>query len=511
MIKEYIKSKGIALGHWMRHEIFYKKLISPGGIALLLLLALVCGYMSAKGFFFIPLAIGVLLIGLAVLYMCLFSPLHGYFLTTIITFFIFYPGHLIGQDLPIASSFDLLFYFLTLGAMLSKKVRLISTQNLFSTPISIVLMFNVAAFVLEAFNPNIPNISGWTTPVRRLFTLVLVYMVAYYLIDRYWKFRVFIHLWTILALLAGLYAIYQQYVGYLPGEMKYIMSQPGMFELLFQGGQFRKFSFFGDVVTYGIFSGSFGVMTLIFAINEKDKFKMRLYFFITIVLMLGMAYSGTRTTNIILPAGVALYGLTTIRNKTTLIAVFCSIMFFMFVLFAPINSNPTLNRIRTTFDSKEESLNVRSKNRHFIQPYMHYHPFGSGISTTGVEGTMYYPSHPLAGFPPDSGLLKLGLEMGWIGLFLHLLLNATILYQGIYYYFKMKNKKLKVYMVAILCGLFPYMVCQFSQVAIGQLPSALLFYSCMALIKRLKEFDEEGINLETEQEANTKPWQLLFK
>ncbi|HAO05309.1 MAG TPA: hypothetical protein DCQ15_11645 [Chitinophagaceae bacterium] len=91
------------------------------------------------------------------------------------------------------------------------------------------------------------------------------------------------------------------------------------------------------------------------------------------------------------------------------------------------------------------------------------------------------------------------------------MLNATILYQGIYYYFKMKNKKLKVYMVAILCGLFPYMVCQFSQVAIGQLPSALLFYSCMALIKRLKEFDEEGINLETEQEANTKPWQLLFK
>ncbi|MCC6693676.1 MAG: O-antigen ligase domain-containing protein, partial [Chitinophagaceae bacterium] len=170
-----------------------------------------------------------------------------------------------------------------------------------------------------------------------------------------------------------------------------------------------------------------------------------------------------------------------------------------------------LNRIRTTFDSKEESLNVRNKNRHFIQPYMHYHPFGSGISTTGVEGNMYYPGHPLAGFPPDSGLLKTGLEMGWIGLLLHLLLNATILYQGIYYYFKMKSRKLKVYMVAILCGLFPYMVCQFSQVAIGQLPSALLFYASMALIKRLKEYDDEGINVEKEEEENSKPWQLLFK
>ena len=101
--------------------------------------------------------------------------------------------------------------------------------------------------------------------------------------------------------------------------------------------------------------------------------------------------------------------------------------------------------------------------------------------------------------------------MGWIGLLLHLLLNATILYQGIYYYFKMKSRKLKVYMVAILCGLFPYMVCQFSQVAIGQLPSALLFYASMALIKRLKEYDDEGINVEKEEEENSKPWQLLFK
>ncbi|MCC6287909.1 MAG: hypothetical protein IT249_08490, partial [Chitinophagaceae bacterium] len=192
-------------------------------------------------------------------------------------------------------------------------------------------------------------------------------------------------------------------------------------------------------------------------------------------------------------------------------ALFACVLLFLFILFAPIYSNPTLNRIRTTFDSKEQSLNVREVNRHYIQPYLHYHPIGGGVSTTGSEGVMFYPSHPLAGFPPDSGLLKIGLEMGWVGLILHLMLNAAILLQGIYFYFRMRNKELKMYLAAVLCSLFPFMVCQFSQNAIGQIPSAIFFYSCMSLITRLKEFDAEGVNLESEKKEDKRPFLLLFK
>lgn len=511
MLKDQVKEMGYAMATWLRKEVFYKKLISPGGLLLLVLLALACGYFTAQGFFFVPLVLAVLLIGATVVHICIFKPLQGFFLTTIIAFFIFYPGHLIGRDLPIASSVDLLIVFIFLGSMLSKKSREVKPGSIFSTPMSILLMLNTMMFLLQAFNPYVPNLSGWTTPVRRLLVLVLVYAISYRLIDRLWKFKKFLKLWVLLGTIAGLYAIYQQYFGYLPGEMRYIMSQPGVFDLLFQGGQLRKFSFFADVVTFGIFSGSMGVVTLILGINETNKRQRIIYLAMTVVLMLGMAYSGTRTTNIILPAGIALYGFITIQNKKTLFALFGCFLLFMFVLFAPIYSNPTLNRIRTTFDSKEESLNVREVNRHFIQPYMHHHPFGAGVSTTGVEGTIFYPGHPLAGFPPDSGLLKIALEMGWIGLLLHILLSAVILYQGIYYYFRMRNRELKVYMVTMLCGLFPYMVCQFSQNAIGQLPSALWIYSCMAIIKRLKEFDEEGIHLEEQKMEEKRPFTLWFK
>ncbi len=511
MLRDQIKDAGYAIASWLRKEFFYKKMISPIGIPLLLLLALVCGFLVYKDLIMLPFGLAAALIGIAVVYYCLFRPLQGFYLITVISFFIFYPSHLVGKDLPIASVVDLLFVFLFLGSMILKKTKAIKEGNLFNTPVSLMLLVNIIMFLLEAFNPNVPNISGWTTPIRRLLVLVIVYVVTYRLIDEYWKFKKFLRLWLALAFIAALYACYQQWVGYLPSEIKYIMSRPGEYELLFQGGQFRKFSFLSDVVTFGIMSGSMAVLTIILAISEESLIKRIILFGMALAMLLGMAYSGTRTTNIILPAGITLYGFITIQNKKTIIALFASFLLFLFILFAPIYSNPTLNRMRTTFDSKEQSLNVREVNRHFIQPYLHYHPIGGGVSSTGVEGVMFYPSHPLAGFPPDSGLLKIGLEMGWIGLILHLLLNATILLQGIYYYFRMKNKKLKVYMVAILCSLFPFMVCQFSQNAIGQIPSALYFYSCMAIIKRLKEFDEEGISMEEETAGEKRPLLLFFK
>src|SRR5205085_4667874 len=125
---------------------------------------------------------------------------------------------------------------------------------------------------------------------------------------------------------------------------------------------------------------------------------------IFVILMLGMAYSGTRTTNIMLPAGLCLYALLTITDKKTLVTVFVAILGMAFIFFGPIQ-NGTINRMRTTFDTKDESANVRDINRKYIQPYIYSHPLGGGIATAGVLGEKYNPGHPLAGFPPDSGLL----------------------------------------------------------------------------------------------------------
>ena len=147
--------------------------------------------------------------------------------------------------------------------------------------------------------------------------------------------------------------------------------------------------------------------------------------------------------------------------------------------------------MRSTFDSEDESLNVRTLNRKFIQPYIYAHPLGGGVASSGVEGVRFNPSHELAGFPPDSGLLKLALDMGWIGLALSMMLYLMILYQGIQYYFKMRSEKFKKYILAINCALFSIMITLYAQVSIGQIPNAFFFYAVMSLYKRLLEFDEK--------------------
>jgi hypothetical protein len=162
----------------------------------------------------------------------------------------------------------------------------------------------------------------------------------------------------------------------------------------------------------------------------------------------------------------------------------------------PIDT-PLLNRIRSTFDSKEASLNVRDLNRHYIQPYIYRHPFGGGVATSGTDGKRFYPNHLLAGFPPDSGFLKVSLEQGWIGLALTIFYNLVILYQGISYYFRMRNREYKIYMVAMLASLFSVIVTQYAQVSVGQIPHAIFIFSSISLMKRLLEFDEEKAQEET--------------
>jgi hypothetical protein len=71
-----------------------------------------------------------------------------------------------------------------------------------------------------------------------------------------------------------------------------------------------------------------------------------------------------------------------------------------------------------------------------------------------------------------------------------------ILYQGVYYYFRMRHSEYKKYMVVILAALFSIFVTQYAQVSVGQLPQALFIFACMSLIKRLMEFDEEKTRLE---------------
>ncbi|MDB5203437.1 MAG: hypothetical protein JWQ27_2846 [Ferruginibacter sp.] len=477
------------LRNWLGREILAKRLGSPLGIIVLSLIAVAAAFLAAKGLAVLTFAIVGMLIGCLVVYCCIFYPLKAYYLVIVIAFFAFYPNRILDKELPISTFIEILVLFLFIGTYWKGKADINHKGHLLGTAISIFLVINILFFIVELFNPSMGTPAGWFFNSKRYSVYILFYVISYRLINTPDRFRYFLKFWVIMSFITAAYGCYQQWFGLLPFELNYLRNDPHEFALLFQGGVIRKFSFLDGVVTFGNLSGSMAVLTVILAMNEKVKKRKRQLFFITWILFLGMSYSGTRTTTIMMPAGIALYVLTTLRNKATLLTMFVTIMAVMFVMFAPID-NPTLNRMRSTFDSKDESLNVREMNRHFIQPYIHAHPLGGGVATSGVEGTRFNPTHPLAGFPPDSGLLKLALDMGWLGLAITMLFYLVILYTGIQYYFRLRSPEYRKYTVAITACLFSIMVTLYAQVSIGQIPNAFFFYAVIALYKRMLEFDE---------------------
>ncbi|HRN91685.1 MAG TPA: O-antigen ligase family protein [Ferruginibacter sp.] len=479
-------------GRWLYREIMQKRMISPLGIAALLLVSLATGFLAANDLFFVPLAAAAALIGIVLVYVCLFKPLAGFYVTSLFAVFVFYPNHLIGRDLlPLSPVWEILMLFTFLGSFLHGSKQIGNSGRLLNTMVSIVLMGYTFYLIAQVFNPNVPNLDAWFPSVRRWLVFMLMYVTAYRLIDSPEKVRFFVRFWVLTALMIAAYGCYQQWFGLLPMEMNWIMSTPGSYELLFQGGQIRKFSFLSDPATFGMQSGAMAVFTAVIAINTKDKKRKFLWLFFSIIMLLGMAYSGTRTSTIIPPIGIMIYGMLTIQNKTTVITIFISSLLGLFLFFAPIYSSPTLNRMRTTFDTKDESLNLRERNRHYIQPYLYAHPIGGGMGTTNTLGAQLFPDHPLADFPTDSGLLRVGLELGWIGLILWVIFNLAIMWQGILYFFRIRNPEYRLYMVAILSAIFPIIVCQYSQESIGQFPGIIFIFSCLSIMKRMLEMDEE--------------------
>lgn len=482
-------SSDVHIRDWMRKEFFIKNLITPFGLVFLLLITAGVSYLAFAGnYILIGLIVGILP-GLIVLYLVFFKPLIGFYLINVMACFAFYPAHILHVELGIGTMVEILYWILLIGSLRVKPPAGMK-NNLLASPITVIFLIYTVYGFLQFFNPELNNRTLYYIGLRKSIMFLWIYIISYRLINTPDKFRFFLKFWIFMAFLIAIYGCYQQWFGFLPRELEYVMSNPVLYGLIYQGGQFRKFSFLSDVVQFGVFSGAMCVLTLIITIYEKEKRKKFILGFLTLIMALGMSYSGTRTTTFILPAGVSLYILMTVRSKTTLITVFGSVMVALFVLFAPIYTNKTLNRIRTSFESKDASLNVRDENRHFIQPYMHSHPFGGGVGTTGAVGLQLDPHHYLADFPPDSGFLKIGIETGWIALVLTIVWYLIILYYYIYTTFRIKNPEFKVYAIALTCCLFGMMITQYSQVSMGQIPMIIFFMSATAIVKRILEFEK---------------------
>jgi len=429
------------------------------------------------------------IIGGVLMIACMLDTMTGLAINMIFSFTCFHLSRWLFNDTLAVGTIDDIIVFSTLIGLFLRRVPMKATFQSFVHNRAVVWFIIYMAYgILEAANPYAHSIQGWVLGFRAMLgTYVLLY-TAYVAFDTRANVRRFIWIFFWGCLVVGLYGCWQEWFGLSDMERNWVMSDDLRFGLIFIAGTFRKFSMLSDPTAFGLLMAAAALFFTIYSSVEKGRARwiMRLGL---IPMYLGMAYSGTRTADGMIVAGLGFYILLTLHRRATRIMAVVATLVFLFLLFVPYYSNNTLNRFRSTFSAtQDQSYIVREDNRHFIQPYIWNHPIGGGLCTTGVHGTQYNPGHPLAGFPPDNGYLEKALETGSIGLALICLLYFFVLRTGIRAYFRATEQEDKVLAAGCTVAIFSLYAATYSQVALGQLSDNILYYPFIAILLRIGHF-----------------------
>ncbi len=491
--KEVIRKRNKAggIGGFFSRVFMVQKLNNWTGYILFGAVAIAFGYLFAT-----KMWVGLSLIGV-VLGCCVIIPCMLYAEVGLYTnlFFSFSIWHFSRLFLPVSAMVGTASDILILATLFSFVVRRINLKQSvreFVRSKAVIWILILDGYVMvELYNPGAHSFAGWYVAFRKSLEVLIILFIAFNVFDSYRKVRSYIIVLFVGCLITGLYGCLQQWHGLFDFERNWVMADDTRFALIFIGGDFRKFSTMSDPTAYGIMMAACALFFMVISLGPMKGWKKRILWAGIVVMLLGMSYSGTRTANIMIVAGIVMYILLTINKRSTWIFASIATVIFLGLLYVPIYSNSTLIRFRSSFIGRnDESFNTRELSRAFIQPYIRVHPFGGGLGTTGGPGLLYNPGHFLAGFQTDNGYLAYALELGWVGLGIVCIFFYVILKNGIRGYFQCRDPRFKAIYAGVIVCLFSFIIAEFAQTAIGQISDEVVFYPLIALIIKLKYFDK---------------------
>ncbi len=477
----------MSLGAYLKKSIWDEKLLNPFGVGLLVLLAVCMAWLVGTYGLLSGLLIIVALVGIPAVYGIVAYPKLGVVILLVAGFLLFFVLRL-GLDFPIGTVVDGIEWLLVLGMYLS--LRRQKGKSVLNNPIAVAILIWIVYTLLEVINPWAESQMAWLYTVRTVGAVTLMYFVFVSQIDSLVYLRGLIWLWLVLAFVGALYGFKQEFIGFSPTEFQQMISDPKIVELLFIDGHWRKYSIFSDPVAfaYNMVMAAFICVCLI-QIN-KGFFKRVVLLVIAVSCIASMLFAGTRGAYVLLPAGFMMFFL--LRFSRTMLVLAGAAAFAFAILITMPTGNPTLYRFQTAFKPNDDpSFNLRTYNQKRIQPYIQSHPIGGGLGATGVWGMRFAPDSYLANLPPDSGYVRVAVEMGWLGLLLFCCLIFIILKTGIDHFFLIRNPELKAYCLAMTLIIFVLGIGSYPQEAFVQFPSNILFYLAAAIIQVSLQLDSE--------------------
>jgi O-antigen ligase len=473
-------------------KIITDKFSNPIVITFLVLASLCICFIIAREGFIGGVVILAFIIGIPLAYATIVYPEFGITILIIASFFINYASRFVPEDTPIGLIMDVLTYLLIIGFFVRQKKE--KDWSRFNNPISWFILIWLGYNLLEIINPNSPTILEWIYTVRTVGFLMLMYFVFVFHIRSKQFLKFLIKLWLVLTFLSALSGFQQEYFGLFPFESSWLHRIPERFQLLFIGGHLRKWGLFSDpvVFAYNMVAAALLCIALILS-SLKSKQKLALGILAAFFFMV-MLYSGTRASYVIIPAAMVMLAILTFNKRVLFILVTAGLILGALIIIP--TSNPTLARFQSAFKpSKDASFEERAKNQARIKPYILSHPIGGGLGSVGVWGQRFAPNSYLANFPPDSGYVRVAVEMGYVGLLLYCIFNFVIMYKGLNYYYLIKDPELKSYCLAMLLIIFAFDIGNYPQQAFIQYPSNILFYLAMAILNVTMRLDLEQRNL----------------
>ena len=454
-----------------------------------IIIALIIGYMIGKGqmttityLLGMPMLVGFLAI---IFYNPIIALLYSFHLSFLSNGMM----RFIDTQIPWGLGVDFLLLICIL-ATLFKKSEQKGTRN-FASPLFWILFFWFCFTLVELINPEARSKEAWFYAVRGLsFYPMQIVALVYILWDTEEGLDQFIKIWMIWSLISAFYGFKMHYIGVTAGERAWLDNGGSITHEI--QGQLRIFSFYSDAGQFGAAMAHTTLFALLMAIGPFDKSQKTFYWFIVASCFWGYALSGSRGPLFVLAAGGALYLFLIGNLRILIIGGIIGGLLFGTLKYTHIgDGNYQIHRMRTALDPNDASLQVRLDNQKKLKAYLASRPLGGGIGSGGSWGQRFTPGSFLAETALDSWYVKVWVETGIIGLWLHIISLVVILGYGIINCFRLKDPQLRQKIIALTCGYFGIAAASYGNQVLGQLPTGFIIYLSWSYMFLSIEWEKE--------------------
>lgn len=417
------------------------------------------------------------------------KPSIGFYTAIALNFIILGSTRYIKLPIPIGFVMDGML-LLTFLALIFKRFRERVNWSPINHNITILAVIWLGYFMFQLVNPEARSVEAWIAGRSTGFHFLLFVMLTFMFVNTNKRLDTFLYVWGVFSILASLKGMGQLFFGVDSAEQAWLNNGAAQTHVLF--GKLRIFSFLPDAGNFGANQGYSAVVAFIYGMTKKGFSKI---FFITVGVLglYGMMISGTRGAIAVPFAGFMTFLFLRKNIKLLSIGFIALAIIFVFFKYTTIaNGNEQIRRMRTGFDPNNPSLLVRKKNQAKLKVYLASRPFGGGVGHGGDKAQRFVPHAFLSHVATDSWYVMIWVEMGIVGLVMHLGILFYVIGMASYkVMFRIRDPITKLRMSALIAGMAGIMLASYGNEVLGQMPTSLLIYASMAIMTNPKIFERE--------------------